>query len=338
MSRRAGVPTPPELARTAERLLRQDPDPVVRLRLLRDVLRLAPGDPLLVRARSAAASSRWVALLRRQQRPDGSFGRLHSAGTRSTGRVSTTETGVQRALALGLHPRHPVLERAAQHLAALLRGTARFPDPPEKNDRWATGSRLFAAATLALIRPDARTVREAAAPWREILKRTFASSRYDAGAEIRAHRELTGASVAGSYLTLDSAYHLRLIGARAADVPITLQRAWLRWLWERPGGIRYLSAPLPPRGALPGPGAWDRWLSSLELLTPFAAARPLLAPALSWLCAFQDAAGSWDLGAAPPRSTALPLSSTRWTATVRRQDWTARVLCLLVCYHLGRGT
>ena len=62
--------------------------------------------------------------------------------------------GVQRALALGLDASHPILRKASSHLTKILTGKTRPRDRSEKNDRWPTGVQLFAASTLARIRPD----------------------------------------------------------------------------------------------------------------------------------------------------------------------------------------
>jgi hypothetical protein len=55
----------------ASAILAQDPGPVVRYRLLRDVLRLPVADARLTRASLDLASSRCVQMLAAEQWPDG---------------------------------------------------------------------------------------------------------------------------------------------------------------------------------------------------------------------------------------------------------------------------
>jgi len=142
----------------------------------------------------------WVRELAREQREDGGWGRFHSRDSQARHRIPTTEMGVERALALGLDVSHPILSKAARYLVGLLEGPlADFPDLPEKDDRWATGARLFTAATLALVQPDHPVLDDVWNLRLSIAQRTFAPGRYDAGAETLAHRELTGATARGSH-------------------------------------------------------------------------------------------------------------------------------------------
>lgn len=168
-------------------ILAGESDPVVRFRLLRDVLARALDSPELVQARRDLATSRWVRELEREQREDGSWGRFHSRDSQARHRIFNTEVGVERVLALGLDVSHPILSRAARYLVGLLEGPlAGFPDPPERNDRWATGARLFTAAMLALVQPDHPILDEVWNLWLSIAQRVFAVGRYDPEAEMLA--------------------------------------------------------------------------------------------------------------------------------------------------------
>ena len=133
---------------------------------------------------------------------------------------------MERALALGLDVSHPILSKATRYLVGLLEGPlADFPDPPEKNDRWATAVRLFTAATLALVQPNHPALDEVWNLWLSIAQRTFAAGQYDPGAEVLAHRELTGATVRDGYLVLSSRYQPTLLSARPGALPRGLEKA-----------------------------------------------------------------------------------------------------------------
>ena len=60
-----------ELEAIAESILAEDPDPVVRYRLLREVLRCSASDGRLKTAREGLDTSRHVQLLQREQHADG---------------------------------------------------------------------------------------------------------------------------------------------------------------------------------------------------------------------------------------------------------------------------
>jgi len=75
-------------------ILHEDPDPVVRFRLLRDVLKEPPNTDTLMNTRRELLQSRWVLKLGNEQIEAGSWGRFHSA-TRTKGKIGTTEAAVE---------------------------------------------------------------------------------------------------------------------------------------------------------------------------------------------------------------------------------------------------
>ena len=259
----------PEIVKeTAHRVLLENPDPVVRFRLLRDVLVAEPDSDGLVQARQEMLQSRWVRELRSGQKEDGSWGRFHSA-TKSGGMIATTETAVERGLALGLVASDPIFQTTIDYLTRLLAGEVEFPDPPERNNRWATGTQLFAAATLARINPTLPILDKPWKLWTEIAERTFASGKYDQEAEIQAHEELTGASVKDSYLVLSGRYQLALLGSRAEKLPKDVENALFDWMWHKQDGIGYLGIPLANLPKRLTSGMLESFFMSLEIVSRF---------------------------------------------------------------------
>ncbi len=330
MKASARRPSAPALEKIATNVLAQTPDPVVRYRLLRDVLRRPRGDSVFEHARANLDASHCVQELAADQRADGGWGTFHSRSTEVKQKIASTEVGVARALALGLDASHPILSRARAYIVGIMNGAIRFPDYHEKNDRWETGMRMFLASTLSLIQPDHPLLDADRKLWREIAARTFQSGAYRAEDEIRAHAELTGATVENSYLVLNNRYALNLLGSLPGLLPRELERALLKWLWTRADGIRYLGIALrraPPRNK---PGEFDRWLASHEMLARlFPAWLDFGRAAIEWLWAQRNAQGFWDFGARSSASTYLPLSDG-WRAKRNRAfDWTTRILILL---------
>jgi len=239
---------------------------------------------------------------------------------------------VERALALGLDVSHPILSKATRYLVGLLEGPlADFPDPPEKNDRWATAVRLFTAATLALVQPNHPALDEVWNLWLSIAQRTFAAGQYDPGAEVLAHRELTGATVQGSYQVLSGRYQLALLGARPGALPRDLEQALLDWVWHKEGGIGYLGVGLSSPDPYLDTRRMDRWLASLGLLSRFPSWQEQAGDAIQWLWDRRTPAGLWDFG---PR-TSVHFSETWRKGPARQFDWTTRVLVLLQNYYAG---
>lgn len=322
-----------ELRAIARALLERRPGVVVRLRLLRDILDVPSSDPDVRALRAALPDSLWVRGLGAEQREDGGWGDFHSRSSGSTRRVPSTEVGVERAVALGLEREDPIPSRAHAYLLSLLEGVRPFPDRAERNDRWATGSRLFAAATLSLIDPASSALEPDRTLWREIASRALRTGSYREEDDVAAHAELTGATIRGSYLVLSGRYQLNLLGSVSGLLPAEIEESLLAWLWGKPDGIGYLGERLPlpaPEGA----GRFDRWLSSHELLARcFPAWGRRAGDVVDWLCAQRSDEGFWDFGPRGSTSTALPLSDSWRTREARIADWTSRVLFLLRRFH-----
>ncbi len=322
-------PTRDDVRALAIEILRGKPDPAVRVRLLRDVLRVGRDDERLCAARATLDDSGHVAGLRDEQRADGSWGRLHSRDTRSPQLVKTTEWAVERALALGLEASHPLLAAACVHLASVVEGQAAVSDPAERNDRWATGLRLFAAATLSRIDPQHSSLDSVWDLWHEIARRAFVGGTYDPDQEAAAHVDLTGASVRGTYLVLCNRYALLLLGARAELMDAELRRAIAFWVGRDRDGIGYYGLPLgsPPDELTPG--LLERFLQSHEVLAPFGAGAAATGPLVDWLGEHRRPDGLWDLGPRVSWTSQLPLAESWRRADARAVDWTVRVLALL---------
>jgi len=314
------------------RILRDGCDSVIRFRLLRDVLKMSRDSSEFVDARQGMLKSRWVLQLKSEQKSDGGWGRFHSA-TKSGGKIATTEAAVERGLALGLEASDPVFSAAITYLSRLLEGAVDFPDPAERNDRWATGKRLFVASTLARICPSLPILDKPWEFWSEIAERTFSSGRYDAEAEIRAHQTLTGASVKDSYLVLNNRYQLALLGSRASKLQKPLEKALVDWVWRKEDGVGYLEIPLsnlPQHFTL---GMLDRLFTSLEILSCFPSWRRFAGDVISWLWANRNSEGLWDFGPRASMSVYFPLSENWRNSKRRQQNWSTRILVLLRNYH-----
>ncbi|MGQ9565732.1 MAG: hypothetical protein ACUVT5_04215 [Candidatus Bathyarchaeales archaeon] len=314
---------------TAERILKENPDPVVRFRLMWDVLKVSPNTDLFTKAKRKMLRSRWVSELKKEQEKDGGWGKFHSIDSKAKKKIKTTEIGVERGLALGLEAADQIFQNAIRYMLRLLEGKLDFPDRPERNDRWSAGKRLFVAATLAKIQPNLPVLDDTWELWATIAARTFASGRYDSDAEIRAHRELTGASVKDSYLTINNRYALALLGSRADKLCGDVEKALVSWLWFSKKGIGYLEVPLFSVPVHFSPSVLDRWFASLELVSCFPSWRGLAKDVVGWLWANRGEEGLWDFGPKASTSCYFPLSESWRKKRNREHDHSVRVLTLL---------
>lgn len=323
----------PIIEDTTIKILEHKLDVVVHYRLLRDVLKLPPDSPELQQARDRLKQSQCIQELASEQWRDGGWGAFHSRSTRLHQKIASTEVGVERALALGLDATHPILQNASNYILNIMQGTVAFPDYPEKNNRWKTGERLFLASTLSLIYPGHPLLVYDRELWHEISRRTFRSGKYCEEDEIKAHAELTGANVKDSYLVLNSRYQLNILGSIPGTISTEVETALLRWIWEKPGGIGYLSVSLnraPPEKV----GEFDRWLASLEILARlFPTWIYFSQPSIEWIWGKRNADGYWDFGPKPSSLANLPLSANWREKQNRLYDWTTRILILLRKYY-----
>jgi len=318
-----------ELRALADSVLASTSAPATRLFIHRHVQRLPSDAAEIVAARHALRRTRLVREITDAQQRNGGWGRFHSRNTRTRRAVDTTEFAVRRLHALGLGSRSHALVRARAHCVALLAGQQPFPDPSERNDRWPTGWRLFAAATLALIAPRDRHAVRIASLWRDILEQTFADGRYDADREVAAHNALTGASVADTYLRLHNRYAIELLGSCSESIAPRTLAAYLDWLC---GGTHliYLDVALdaPPVNI-------DAWLSAWELVARYPDWHTRAQPLIAFLAANRTPVGLWDFGTRPRGSHVLPLANDWRDRRHRTADWSARVLRLLTAATLA---
>ncbi len=252
---------------------------------------------------------------------------------KSKGKTVTTEAAVERGLALGLEASDQIFHRTISYLTSLLEGKAEFPDPPERNNRWATGTQLFTAATLARICPALPILNKPWELWATIAEHTFASGKYNSEAEVRAHEILTGASVRNSYLVLSGRYQLAFLGSRATLLPKALEDALVDWAWHKKDGIGYLEIPLANPPSRFTAGMLDRFFTSLELLSCFPSWRKHAESLVGWLWAQRDSEGLWDFGPRASMSAYFPLSKSWWRSRSRQHDWSTRVLGLLKRFY-----
>lgn len=321
------------IEKLANRILEDDPDPVVRFRLLRDVLKVPPNEKTIVRAKKEMLKNRWVSELERQQEKDGGWGRFHSSDSRTKREIKTTEIAVDRGLALGLDVTSPIFQKTVGYLSLLLDGSIEFPDPPERNDRWLAGKQLFVAATLAKLQPSLSVLDPTWQVWVDIVTRTFASGRYDAEAEVQAHAELTGASVRDSYLVLNNRYALALLGSRASKLPSNVEKALATWIWQEKKVIGYLGISLTDSPIHFSATALDHWFTSLELLSSFPSSLKFAKTNTDWLWTQRNKEGLWDFGHISGPSRHFPLSENWRKKQDRIYDYSTRVLTLLRSYH-----
>jgi hypothetical protein len=304
-----------------QRLLEAQPNAIVRLRLLRDVVCLPPGSEKLAVARSQMRSHAWVQGLAREQHPDGSWGRFHSMDSSVKTRFPTSEMAIRRALALGLDKDDTILGQAVNFMTDILEKKAAWSDRVEKSEGWPIGVEANTAGTLAQVVPSHPSILPVWEYWVGTALRAFSNETYDPSAEWKAHKEARGTGI--TYLR--SRYVLTLLGSLSASLPVDLDRLLAEWIWNDPEGIGYLGADLqhPNRFHI------FNWLESLEILLRFQCGREVATRAMGWLWDQRKVDGLWDFGAKVSKSFYFPLSDDWRKAGNRSVDHSIMVLTIL---------
>jgi hypothetical protein len=304
-----------------QRLLEGQPNAVVRLRILRDVLRLLPGCADLETARLQILTHPGVEELRREQKSNGAWGRFHSMDTTVKTLFPTSEIAIRRALALGLDKDAPILVRAVEFMKKILEGKAAWSDQVEKAESWQLMVEAVTAGTLAQVDPSHSAIRPAWEYWAEIARRSFPAGEFDPSAEWKAHRDLGSRGI----IYLSSRYILTLLGARSGLLPAALDRQIVDYIWKEPAGIGYLGEDMQH----PRLFHIFNWLESLEILSRFQCWPEVASKAMEWLWHQRKADGFWDFGSKVSKSIYFPLSNDWRKVGNRSMDHSTRVLALL---------
>ena len=314
---------------SAGRILDMDPDPVVRVRLLRDVLMRPAADHEYRTAKKAALASPWIEQLAEEQWENGSWGRFHTENTKTKSRFPTSEFAISRGVALGLDKTDAVFARAVEYMVGVLRDRARWSDGYERSPCFPLAVKAFTAAYLGRIDPWNPAMDDLWDTWFAILRRTFAGGSYDPTKEALASSDLLGVSVSGSYVGLHSAYTVMFLGARSDLIPNELQTAYLAWLWGLDRGLGYLDADLSQSPGSCCHRRLEKWLASHEVLSAFMRWRHLSGEALNWLWGERAPDGLWDFGPRRGRTPYFPLSDSWRKRGNRKIDCSTRALVLL---------
>jgi hypothetical protein len=283
---------------SAGMLLGGNPGAVVRHRLLRDVFRLSPGDPLLTASKEAALESRWVRALALP--PD----------------VHGFDRPVKRALSLGLDMRDRFLADAADRLAReVTAGMARSRETRDGPSDWSDA--IAAGSLLARINPKHGALDALWDRWLDIATASFPSGRYDADRERRVRDECFPADAGPPVPDLVSDHALTILAARPDAIPPMLEELLLDRAWK--------TRPFLGQGPRAGNRAADAWLSALEMLSDFRLGLVFAEPQVYAIWQERDTDGLWSRWRSP-----LWMLSDDWeNDELRRMDMTTRVLVYL---------
>lgn len=293
---------------------------------------LLPDNLGYVRAQTALYTSHWLHELQQFQHSDGTWGRFHSRNSALKQIFPTTEIAISRALALGLDKNSLVLQAATGFMLKHLAGEVDWSDPPEKHEGWPVNIRFITAGTLARVDSQQPALEESCQKWIGIVERTFRSGAYNPQDERLAHLYINGIRTKGKYLKLAALYPLLLLSSSLINLTESLEKSFLKWIWNKEGGIYYVySSCLNDIPALDA-NHFCGWLEALELLSRFNSWRTFTRQAVEWLWNQKDDQGLWDFSPRARSSVYFPLSESWRNMLDRKIDCSIRILSLLRRY------
>ncbi len=327
----------------AERILEDNPDPVVQVRLLRDILGKNRNNAELIEAESKLDENKWVQILRNDQWEDGSWGRFHTEDTTLKQKVPTTEVGVSRAINFGLNDRHPIIQKVTDYIVGILSNSIKPRDVVPKGigrNVWAKFINKIVAASLAEINPNHPILNDYFDLWSRIIQESFPSYSYNAKNQILAYIEILEINYdefstrfkkrinEGKELTINDVYTVNLISSQIHKLNPELEKAYFKRLWNL--GIGYLNVDLTSSPSdLIGTTTFVRWLRSLEVLKPYLSWKSHVEEIFKWFWDNQTKDGLWDFGKLPLSIRSIRLSSSWRKPNARIHDWTTRILLIL---------
>ena len=330
-----------EIRRTAEGLLEEDPDPIVRLLLLSKAIELPDGHSEVTKARKGLSTSRWVQLLKAEQKGDGGWGGFHTKDYRLRQRTHTTEAAVERSRTIGLRPTDPPLRRTVSYLASIVSRRMRFPDAGARHPAAEPYYDLIAASTLATASPHHSALTDTVGNWCEIAGSAFRGRELNHAKAAHACADLLALPqpVAEELVTFgfNCKYLPSVLAAAESELTSAIRTRYLKYLLTLERGIGYISANLAGFPVGRQPRDVNAWFVSWELLSRFSGWRAIGWEAMDWLCAQRNDDGYWDFGKRYGWNVSggnyMPLSENWRKPIARRHDWTTRTLLLLKAYH-----
>lgn len=316
----------------AQKLLSENMNPVVRYKLLKDVVGVSADKPEMKMLKEEVLKNPLVHELEEEQQYDGSWGRLHSIDYSVKKKFPTTFIAVERALYIGLDKSDNILFNAFEHIREVFLNKARVPDRGEVNERWPALNQFRMATVLESIEPYNELVEQVWHTWFYIVQRVFREGAYNDEYDRKAQREVFGIT-GGRLVPLPFVFLL----LRRDDIPDRLQQLMLDYCWERhlKNGYFWPEAKLHQLPESFCHNKTRRWFSSLEFFTAFSGNSRYLQGPVEWIMNGRSEDGLWDFGPQikDPFGYYRYLSTGGWKKRSNRiLDCTVEILVILKKY------
>ena len=182
--------------------------------------------------------------LRDEQRPDGSFGRFHTADSMIKQKIPTTQAAAWFMYENAFTRNDEICDKTCLYMERLLNDLALWPDAWEKNKWFKPAVPLFVASSLALFGSEDEKYNEICEIWINLLISVFESDLYSPIKSNEISIKKLGVEIDGSYIGFQSINHLALYAHNTNKIPLNIQNSYLKWLHDYDGVITYTNARL----------------------------------------------------------------------------------------------
>lgn len=305
-------------------IIRQNADPPVKYRILRDILRLPDGDLLLSKTKEEMIAGKWVNHIASRMNLVGNLQMPRPGMSVSAAEFSEAETLIRRSLALGLDKDSPLLCKAADYLSCILREDICANICPGDAETEAN-IKTAAASLLSEFDPWNKSLDGLWNTWYAIACQAFSSGRYDPLEESAAISRVAGTDRFDGTMGLNNGCILALLASRSRVLPQMFEELLLNMIWQSDHlmghhGVSFRSLP-----SADDIGRLEAWLRSLEILSAFKLGMIFAEPEVFWLWSRRDANGLWNHWA----NQEWMLSDGWQDDAKRRTDMSVRILIYL---------
>ena len=272
---------------------------------------------------------KWAAQILAARHEDGMWGNFHTLSCPVKGRPITTEQAIRRLYRLGYTMEDEVIQRVVDCMVLCVKGEQKIDDYYERKHDWPFFEKLMLSAWIRIFAPQNPYALEVARGWAEIAEKAFVSGTYCREADIEAFTKQQGRKPKSGFETgFGMFYHAVLL--QGVLTPKT-ERVFLDYYLSKSDGMYYIYD--KPLNQVPeefvSRGA-SRYLTAMEVLAGYEAAKEKLSFVADWLNDNKDENGQWDFGPKANDGVYFPLSDSWRKAEDRKRDCTERVNNFLI--------
>lgn len=271
--------------------------------------------------------TKWAKQIIALQDEEGKWGQFHSL-SKSSGDKMTTEMALRRLKRLGFTIDDPCIQKAVDYMISCLRKEKEIPDPREKLHDWDIFTDLMLATWIRQFTPDCPEANRVTERWAGLATDAFSEGDYCHEAYVESYRQTFQMKPRGGRLVdFVNFYPVALL---PGCLDTETESRFLAYILNHEAGIYYTydqklaNLPMQFRHR-----KTSYYLTALELLAEYPAAKKHLGFAAEWLRSQQSEQGIWDMGPDVNDKIYFPLSDSWRRKETREADCTFQITNLL---------